>query len=74
MRHRIFTTYGDTPIKNVKTPIRRFDGDPDEEDKVIETVPVYTEADDATIQLLEQIRALLVVIIIIKIVCLCIKH
>ena len=74
-KHQIFSTYADTPIKNVKTPIRRFNGDPEDEDIMqAEVVPVYTDADAATVQLLEHIRALLLVILILKIVCLWMKH
>ena len=74
-KHQMFSTYADTPIKNVKTPIRRFNGDPEDEDIMqAEVVPVYTDADAATVQLLEHIRALLLVILILKIVCLWMKH
>lgn len=74
-KHQIFSTYADTPIKNVKTPIRRFNGDPEDEDIMqTEVIPVYADADAATIQLLEHIRALLLVILILKIVCLWMKH
>lgn len=72
-RHRIFTTYGDTPIKNVKTPIRRFSGEPEDEENVQENTIAYAEVNDPAVDLLSQIRTLLVILIIIKIICLCIK-
>lgn len=72
-RHRIFTTYGDTPIKNVKTPIRRFSGEPEDEENVQENTIAYAEVNDPAVDLLAQIRTLLVILIIIKIICLCIK-
>lgn len=76
MKHKIFTTYGETPIKNIKTPIRRFNGDGEDEDFMPNNLTYAsecTEAQAATIELLEHIRALLVVIIIVKIICLCFK-
>ena len=71
-KHRIFTTYGETPIKNIKTPIRRFSGDPEEETVTPQEEIVYTEISDNS-AILGQIRTLLVVIIILKIICMCIK-
>lgn len=71
MKRRIFTTYGDEPIKNIKTPIRRFNGET-EEDEVTNNTVIYAN-EDVNTELLFQIRALLVVIIIIKIICLFIK-
>lgn len=72
-RHRIFTTYGDTPIKNVKTPIRRFSGEPEDEENVQENTIAFAEVNDPAVDLLAQIRTLLVILIIIKVICLCIK-
>lgn len=74
MKHRIFTTYADSPIKNIKTPIRRFNGDPDEDNDVITTE--YTDAEitaSMSIELLQHIRTLLLLILVVKIICLCIK-
>lgn len=74
MKRRIFTTYADSPIKNIKTPIRRFNGDPDEDNDVITTE--YTDAEitaSMSIELLQHIRTLLLLILVVKIICLCIK-
>ena len=74
MKRRIFTTYADSPIKNIKTPIRRFNGDPDEDNDVITTE--YTNAEitaSMNIELLQHIRTLLLLILVVKIICLCIK-
>ena len=73
MKHRIFTTYAQTPIKNIPTPIKRFTGDSEEEEETL--VPATTlvpedEALETAVELLNQIRVLLFVIIIIKVVCL----
>ena len=71
MKHNIFTTYSASPIKNVKTPIRKFN---DETEEVQTPVDNNTVAPaDATTVILEQIRALLLVMIIIKVLCLCFK-
>lgn len=74
MKRRIFATYADEPIKNIKTPIRRFNSDPDEDNDVITTE--YTEAEitaSMSIELLQHIRTLLLLILVVKIICLCIK-
>ena len=78
---RIFATFGETPIKNIKTPIKRFNGD--EEEEVVYTPqdndyypqhPYYgmpanvTEED--TYRVLYQIKVLLFVLIILKLICL----
>lgn len=70
MKHNIFTTYSASPIKNVKTPIRKFNDETEEAQAPVENT--VTTA-DATIVILEQIRALLLVMIIIKVLCLCFK-
>lgn len=74
MKRRIFATYADEPIKNIKTPIRRFNSDPDEDNNVITTE--YTDAEitaSMSIELLQHIRTLLLLILVVKIICLCIK-
>jgi len=74
MKRRIFATYADEPIKNIKTPIRRFNGDPDEDNDVITTQ--YTDAEitaSMSIELLQHIRTLLLLILVVKIICLCVK-
>lgn len=74
MKRRIFATYADEPIKNIKTPIRRFNSDPDEDNDVITTE--YTDAEitaSMSIELLQHIRTLLLLILVVKIICLCIK-
>lgn len=70
MKHNIFTTYSASPIKNVKTPIRKFN---DETEEVQAPVENTVATADATIVILEQIRTLLLVMIIIKVLCLCFK-
>ena len=71
MKHNIFTTYSTNPIKNVRTPIRRFNDETPEEEQV--TVDSRIENEDTTIVLLQQIRTLLLVMIVIKVLCLCFK-
>lgn len=72
MKHNIFTTYSASPIKNVKTPIRRFNDETTEETQTpVENTTVAVA--DATLIVLEQIRTLLIVMIIIKVLCLCFK-
>ena len=73
MKHRIFTTYAQTPIQKITTPTKRFTRDYDEEEETV--VPAATlvpedEALETAVELLNQIRVLLFVIIIIKVVCL----
>jgi hypothetical protein len=70
MKHNIFTTYSASPIKNVKTPIRKFNDETEEAQAPVENTVATA---DATIVILEQIRALLLVMIIIKVLCLCFK-
>ena len=72
MKRPIFTTYGDTPIKNVKTPINRFDGDPDEEEPmVIPTTDITAdERMETAISMLNSIRVLLFVLVILILICL----
>ena len=72
MKRPIFTTYGDTPIKNVKTPINRFDGDPeDDEPMVLTSQEITTEEHmEAAVSLLNQIRVLLFVLVVLKLICL----
>lgn len=71
MKHNIFTTYSVSPIKNVKTPIRKFNDETEEAQAPVDNNTVAPA--DATIVILEQIRALLLVMIIIKVLCLCFK-
>lgn len=70
MKHNIFTTYSASPIKNVKTPIRKFNDETEEIQTAVENTVATTPA---TIVVLEQIRTLLLVMIIIKVLCLCFK-
>ena len=76
MKRRIFSTYGPTPIKNVPTAINRFNGVTDEdEDPDIQTLaPVYEDADEAVVELLSQIRTILFILLVMKIICLIAKH
>ena len=69
----IFTTWAETPIKNVKTPIRRFDGESDEQEIIEYPVPEY-EYEDCTnadvCLLLNHIKAMLFVLLVLKVSCL----
>ena len=75
MKRRIFSTYGPTPIKNVPTAINRFNGcnDEDEEPDVQTLAPIYEEADEAIVELLSQIRTILFILLVMKIICLIVK-
>lgn len=76
MKRRIFTTYADEPIKNIKTPIRKINyatGENEDEANDIVIPNTNNENYDMTVQLLEQIKTLLIVIIALKILCLIAK-
>lgn len=80
MKHRIFTTFGATPIKNIPTPIKRFDFATGE-DEVAEqetlvpatTYDVENDNMDAALIMLNQIRVLLLILVLLKIGCLIFK-
>lgn len=73
MKHNIFTTYSASPTKNIKTPIRRFNGESAEEEVVVNETTMEIAPLETQIMLLEHIRTLLVVMIIIIIICLIAK-
>lgn len=73
-KRRIFSTYGPTPIKNVPTAINRFNGVTDEDEDPDTLVPVYEEENEAVVELLSQIRTILFILLIMKIICLIAKH
>lgn len=74
MKRRIFTTYADSPIKNIKTPIRKinFATGEDEVETVTQTTTVEA-ATTASMDMLERIHTLLIVVIVIQLICLFIK-
>ena len=74
MKRRAFTTYGSTPIKNIKTPIRNINfATGEDEDIAIANDNVSTAMTDATVMMLEKIHAVLVIILIVLIIKLFIK-
>lgn len=72
MKHAIFTTYGQTPIKNIPTPIKRFTGNQEDEEELTPATTYSTEeiAAGTVIELLNQIRFLLFALVVIKVICL----
>ena len=72
-KHFIFKTYGATPIKNVPTPINRFDGNPDEEDAQVLVSSTDEEKIDAALDMLNHIQVILFAILILKLICLIFK-
>lgn len=73
MKHRIFTTYAQTPIKNIPTPIRRFTGGPEENEDALVPATTFNAEDNTVgmvIELLDQIRMLLFILIVVKVICL----
>lgn len=72
-RTSIFRTWESSPIKNVKTPIRRFNGEDDEDTEItpVVTDPTQpeTNSDDLYVAL-NQIKFMLFVLLIMKLICL----
>lgn len=72
-KKRIFTTYGSDPIKNVKTPIRRFDTSEQEYDEQDVEIPenelCSIVTNEETYRLLYHIKVLLFVLVILKVIC-----
>lgn len=74
MKRRIFTTYADSPIKNIKTPIRKINFATGEDEVETATQPTTVEAaTTASMDMLERIHTLLIVVIVIQLICLFIK-
>ena len=74
MKRRIFTTYADSPIKNIKTPIRKLNFATGE-DEAQAAAPTTTVVADTTpsMDMLQRIHTLLIVVIVIQLICLFIK-
>lgn len=69
----IFATYAAKPIKNVKTPIRRFDGENEEVEPANENEVIrYAETEEQSdaYAVLISIRNILLILLILKVICL----
>ena len=73
MKRRIISTYADTPIKNIKTPIRKINYATGEDEISEDTINYTVEENDAVVEQLQIIKVLLIVIIALKVICLIIK-
>lgn len=70
VKKHIFATYGSTPIKNVKTPIRKWAGNETEEQEVVEFNDQQIQYVSDEYRVLQHIRLLLLIIIVLKLICL----
>lgn len=80
MKHRIFTTFGATPIKNIPTPIKQFNLATGEDENAEQealvpatTYDVQEDNMDAALIMLNQIRVLLLILVLLKVGCLIFK-
>lgn len=74
MKRRIFTTYADSPIKNIKTPIRKINFATGEDEAQTTTRTTTVEATTTpSMDMLQRIHTLLIVVIVIQLICLFIK-
>ena len=74
MQRRIFTTYADSPIKNIKTPIRKINFATGEDEVQIATPSTIVQATNPpSMDMLQRIHTLLIVVIVIQLICLFIK-
>lgn len=72
-KRSIFSTWSPIPTKNVKTPIRHFDGESEEDlenlNEPIVTSETETNLDDVYVAL-SQIKFALFILIVLKLICL----
>lgn len=74
MKRRIFTTYADSPIKNIKTPIRKINFATGEDEAETATLTTTVQASTTpSMDMLQRIHTLLIVVIVIQLICLFIK-
>lgn len=74
MKRRAFTTYGTTPIKNIKTPIRNINfatGEDEDITMLNENTSVATT--DETFMMLERIYGILLIMVIVQVIKIFIK-
>ena len=78
MKHSIISRWSNTPIKNIPTPINRFNGGDEDEDyepiTAREEREEISESGAVMLHMISEVRFLLIVLIVLKVICLLIKR